>query len=233
MKKALLIASAVAATSLFAVDSNEISFLPVTPPAAHGLTLLAVPFNGYGSGDSASIAVADVLLTDGLSNGDKLYIPTATKGVYNQYTLNNGTWEPNKVVTITGSSTTAGDADSPTAATIARGQAFWLESSASSVKLLGQAATQALKTVSIPEAGYQLLAPTTSENDILISSLAGATGDMVILANGTRYQKTSKDDAGNGWRNVAARTTVIGASDKIPAGVGFWYKAGGARSLEL
>lgn len=228
MKKALLIASAVAATSLFAVDSNEISFLPVTPPAANGLTLLAVPFNGYGSDNSASIAVADVLLTDGLSNGDKLYIPTTTKGVYNQYTLNDGTWVPNKVVTITGSSKIAGDANSPTEATIARGQAFWLETSASSVKLLGQAATQTKTTVSAVE-GYQLLAPTTSENDILISSLNGEKGDMVILANGARYQKT----ATLGWRNLANRSAAITDADKIPAGVGFWYKAGGARSLTL
>jgi hypothetical protein len=228
MKKALLIASAVAATSLFAVNSNEISFLPVTPPAANGLTLLAVPFNGYGSDNSASIAVADVLLTDGLSNGDKLYIPTTTKGVYNQYTLNDGTWVPNKVVTITGSSKIAGVADSPTEATIARGQAFWLETSASSVKLLGQAATQAKTTVSAVE-GYQLLAPTTSENDILISSLAGEKGDMVILANGARYQKTET----RGWRNLANRSEAITDADKIPAGVGFWYKAAGARSLTL
>ena len=227
MKKALLIASAVAATSLFAFDSNEISFLPVTPPAANGLTLLAVPFNGYGSGDSASIAVADVLLTDGLLNGDKLYIPTTTKGVYNQYTLNNGTWEPNKVVTITGSSTTAGDADSPTAATIARGQAFWLESSASSVKLLGQAATQTKTNKELAE-GYQLLAPTTSENAIQVNALGGAKGDLILLADGTRYQKTA-----SGWKNVATREAV-GDSVVIQPGVGFWYKAaamGGIISL--
>ena len=230
MKKALLIASAVAATSVFAIDSNEISFLPVTPPKANGMMLLAIPFNGYGTGDSASIAVADVLLTDGLAAGDNIYLPNGTAGKYDEYTLSSDktAWTASRVVDVTGGSIVTTEGTPAPQATIARGSAFWLKSSATSVKLLGQAATQDTTTVSAT-AGYQLLAPTTSENDILISSLAGEKGDMIILADGTRYQKT----ANSGWRNLANRTTEITSSDKIPAGVGFWYKAGGSRSLTL
>ena len=234
MKKNLLFATAIAATSVFAFDSNEIALKEVTPPKADGRMLLAIPFNGYGTGDSAAIAIADVLLTDALSAGDKIYLPRNEAGKYDEYTLSNDktTWTASRVVDVTSGSiqgTTGTPADQ---ATIQRGKAFWLQSSATDVKLLGQAASQSKASVAASE-GYQLLAPTTSENDILISSLAGATGDVVILADGTRYQKTGKSDAGNGWRNVAARNTVIGDSDKIPAGVGFWYKAGGSRTLSL
>ena len=221
MKKALFIASAVAATALFAIESNEISFLPVTPVGStSNLKLLAVPFNGYGTGDSESISVADVLLTDGLANGDKLYIPTDEKGKYNQYLLSNGTWEPAKVVTVSGSDITAGQADSSGEATIARGQAFWIETEATNVKLLGQAATQT-KTEKTLAVGYQLLAPTTSENAIQVNQLGGAKGDLILLADGTRYQKTA-----SGWKNVATRAAVEN-SVVIQPGVGFWYKAMG------
>lgn len=236
MKKNLLIATAIAATSVFAFDSNEIALkaVDVTSYKAHGRMLLAIPFDGYGTASGGNIAIADVLLTDTLAAGDKIYLPKSEAGKYDEYTLSNDktTWTASRVVDVTSGSIQETTGTPASEATIQRGKAFWLQSSATDVKLLGQAASQTTASVSA-SAGYQLLAPTTSENDILISSLAGETGDLVILANGTRYQKTSKSDAGNGWRNVADRNTVIGASDKIPAGVGFWYKAGGSRTLSL
>lgn len=229
MKKALLIASAVAATSLFAIDSNEISFLPVTPPTStDGLKLLAIPFNGYGTDDSAAIPIADVLLTDSLTAGDKIYLPKGDAGKYDEYKLSNdkSTWEASRVVDVTSGSIKEAAGTPASAATVARGSAFWLKTSAESVKLLGQAATQAKESVNA-SVGYQLLAPTTSENDILISSLNGDKGDVVILADGTRYQK-----AASGWKKMPGITAVTD-SDKIPAGVGFWYKAAAARTLTL
>lgn len=229
MKKALLIASAVAATSLFAVESNEISFLPLTtPPNANGMMLLAIPFDGYDTTSGGSIAIADVLLTDTLTAGDKIYLPKGEAGKYDEYTLSNDktAWTASRVVDVTSGSILVASGTPADQATIQRGKAFWLQSSAETVKLLGQAASQEKADVSA-SAGWQLLAPTTSENDILVSGLAGEKGDVVILANGTRYQR-----AASVWKNMESRAEVT-ASDVIPAGVGFWYKAAAARTLSL
>lgn len=228
MKKNLLIATAIAATSVFAFDSNEIALKAVTPPSANGRMLIAIPFDGYGTTSGGSIAIADVLLTDTLAAGDKIYLPKSEAGKYDEYTLSNDktTWDASRVVDVTSGSIQETAGTPASEATIQRGKAFWLQSSATEVKLLGQAASQTKASVSA-SAGYQLLAPTTSENDILISSLDGEKGDVVILANGTRYQMTA-----SGWKDVSTRKAVTSA-DTIPAGVGFWYKAGGSRTLSL
>ena len=237
MKKELIIATVLAATSVFALESNSVSFLPVSNPPSttqdgKNLMLLSLPFKGYGSD---SVNVADVLVTDTLSAGDVLYVPTATKGTYDQYTLASGkaSWTPGKKVTINASGVpVAGSSDSATEATIPRGQPFWLKTAATNVKLLGELPTQTKTSVTVTtdNNGYKLVAPTTTEQVITLGSLkeAAGTGDLIILANGTRYQKVS-----SGWKLMPARTA---ASDDIviSAGTGFWYKANNAaRTLSL
>ena len=223
MKKSFLIATVLATASAFAgqFESNPVGLLTLSSiPTTGNLKLVAMPFDGYAEGSGTSVNVADVLLTDGLSTNDKLYIPTGTKGTYNRYSLNaSGEWVPANVVTVSGASINVGVAEAPTVAAVPRGGAFWLETAATSVKLLGQPAATMEKTSKSVSVGYQLLAPTTSEINVKVSELAGAQKDLVILANGTRYQKTA-----SGWKNVATREAVTDA-DVIPAGIGFWYKA--------
>ena len=228
-------AMVLAATPVFALDSNSISFLPVTPPysvqADKKLMLLSVPFKGYGAAESVN--VADVLVTDTLAAGDVLYVPTATKGTYDQYTLASGkaSWTPGKVVTINAAGApAAGDSDSAAVATIQRGQPFWLKTAATSVKLLGELPMQEKMSVTVTTAnnGYKLVAPTTTEQVITLGSLNAGKGDLIILANGTRYQRAS-----SGWKSMPSRED---ASDEtvISAGTGFWYKANNAeRTLSL
>lgn len=246
MKKEMLIVSALTAFSVFALDSNEIAILPrdisaiptsVSPStSSKNIMLLTVPFNGYSTGSSEKLVVAEVLQTYGLASGDRLFTQVSgQKGAYNAYALNgSGQWVAQKKVTIENGVPVAGSADSAGEAEVARGEAFWLETAATSVKLLGQSAGQE-KTATAVVSGYQLLAPTTSENDLVITetftSVKGATkGDNIILADGTRYQFTA-----NGWRNVAARTTPLTVADKIKAGTGFWYRAADntSRSFDL
>ena len=230
MKKELIIATVLAATSVFALESNSVSFLPVSNPPSttqdgKNLMLLSLPFKGYGAAESVN--VADVLVTDTLEVGDVLYVPTATKGTYDQYTLASGkaSWTPGKKVTINASGApVAGSSDSATEATIQRGQPFWLKTAATSVKLLGELPMQEKMSVTVTTAnnGYKLVAPTTTEQVITLGSLNAGKGDLIILANGTRYQKVS-----SGWKLMPARTD---ASDDIviSAGTGFWYKANNA-----
>ena len=232
MKKSFLIATVLATASAFAgqFESNPVGLLTLSsiPTTTDNLKLVAMPFDGYAETSGSSVKVADVLLTDGLLTGDKLYIPTGTKGQYNRYSLNSsGEWVPANVVTVSGATITAGSGTPPNDAAVPRGGAFWLETAAPTVKLLGQpAASMATTNVNV-SVGYQLLAPTTSEIDIKVSDLAGAQKDLIILANGTRYQKAT-----SGWKNVATRKAVTDA-DVIPAGIGFWYKAAAEGTLSL
>ena len=238
MKKSFIIATVLATATAFAgqFESNPVAFLQLSSirSTADNLKLVAMPFDGCAETSGSSVKVADVLLTDTLtgsataSEADKLYIPTGTKGQYNRYTLNaSKEWVPANVVTVTGSSINAGAGDPPTDAEVPRGGAFWLETSASSVRLLGQPAASMTKSDKSVSVGYQLLAPTTSEIDVKVSDLAGAKGDLIILADGTRYQKAT-----SGWKVVSTRADVKDL-DVIPAGIGFWYKAAAAGTLSL
>jgi len=237
MKNALLIASAVAATSLFALDSNEIAYQPVSnPPSANAdggkhLLLLAASVTGYGTGSSGKIAVADVLLTTGLATGDKLYIQKSG-GEYNSYTLQaNGKWQANKVATVGASGFSAGSSDSAENAEIDPGKAFWLETAATDVTLLGQASASSASSV---VAGFQLLSSKASATAITLGSITGAAkGDIILLADGTRYQMGRTK-----WMKVADAGTLLSvptdASEvTIAAGVGFWYNAAASGSRTL
>ncbi len=234
MKKSFLIATVLATASAFAgqFESNPVGLLTLSSiPTTGNLKLVAMPFDGYAETSGSSVKVADVLVTDdldGLSENDKLYIPTGTKGQYNRYSLNSsGEWVPANVVTVSGATITAGSGTPPNDAAVPRGGAFWLETAATTIKLLGQPATTMEKTSKNVSVGYQLLAPTTSELSVKVSELAGAKGDLIILADGTRYQKAT-----SGWKNVETRKAVTDA-DVIPAGIGFWYKAAAAGNLSL
>ena len=79
MKKSFLIATVLATASAFAgqFESNPVGLLTLSSiPTTGNLKLVAMPFDGYAEGSGTSVNVADVLLTDGLSTNDKLYIPT-------------------------------------------------------------------------------------------------------------------------------------------------------------
>lgn len=233
MKKELFIVSLFAATSIFAATelvSNSMSVLPdVTPPCTSGegkhLMLVTAPFAGYGS--SANITVADVLLTDGLSNGDILFIQSSAKGTYDRYTFNGSGWTPAKKITINSNGTSTEGSVSADVAQIQRGKPFWLETEASSVTLLGQTASQDKQAVLVTSGDYNLVAPTTSENPVELVAAFGANGDRILLASGVKYMKVS-----GAWKQVSP-TRADASAVVIPVGVGFWYMPASGSSITL
>ena len=227
MKKELFIASMVAAASVFAAEfeSNSMSVLPVDAPpctvsGGKNLMLLTAPFKGYQGAES--ITVSDVLLTTGLSDGDKLYIQADAKGKYNCYTLGSGSWTAANQITIT----TAGGREegslSANEATIQRGKPFWLETAATSVTLLGETLSSQVPTsLSTTRGAYTLVAPTTSESPVALTgeSAIGKNGDRILFADGTMYLK-----ANDVWvQQKPSPNTTLSKGNTIPVGVGFWY----------
>lgn len=235
MKKELLVASAFAAFAALAADttvvtSNEMGFVPVSSglskAEAEGMYLVTAPFSGYEGGN---IKVADFLQTANLAENDELFIPNGAG--YDNYKLNaNKVWEPVKKCTISGGEVKTVDGTPATDATVARGTGFFVKTSAAQINLFGNAEkTPQQLTVT----GWKLIGSTIiPASDIAVTSLGGGNGDMIILADGTKYQYKS-----SAWKKYVA-TVEAGQShwtdatdDTIPAGVAFWYNAATERNL--
>lgn len=231
MKKELFAVTALAAGMLLAdttptvTTSNMLGFLPVsnTVAKAANMYLVTVPFCAYGAKTETAINVAEVLQTANLAAGDELFIP-AGKGKYNNYQLQNDkTWEAATVVTLdaTGKATVT-EGTLAAEATVARGTAFWVKTSATQINLLGEGVTAA-KGVTVAGGGasalkWNLIGATTCKTAIDLASFAGQAGDTIRLANGAKYQYNATSE---GWYAPTDRKNKV--TIVIPAGVGFWY----------
>lgn len=210
---AVLMAAGVALAATEVDSGNMFGFVPVT--GAKGLKAVAVPVAGYGAGED--IAVAEILQTTGLAANDKLYTMTAD-GKYNQYTLNgNGVWVPAKVVTVVGNKVNTTTADSASEATLKRGQAFWLDTAATKVYLMGQAATEAVTIT--PTEGWQMIGNPSMTAELKVSEVPGVAG-AYLAVGANKYQHLGE---GDGWYNAKKRKAVTD-SDVIAVGQGAMYR---------
>lgn len=233
MKKELLVASAFAAFAALAADttvvtSNEMGFVPVSSglSKAEGMYLVTAPFSGYEGGN---IKVADFLQTANLVKDDELFIPNGAG--YDNYKLNASKgWDPVKKCTISGGIVTEAYGTPATDATVARGTGFFVKTSAEQINLFGNAE----KTAKASELakGWKLIGSTIPTGDVRLLESFGQTGDMILLADGTKFLKKS-----DGWKKYVVKVDA-GAShwqsastDVIPAGVAFWYSAANAETL--
>lgn len=212
MKRILGVAVLVAAGAAFAteVDSgNVFGFVPVT--GATGLKAVAVPVAGYGA--SADIAVAEILQTTGLAANDKLYTLGAD-GKYSEYTLNSDkAWVASRKVTVGAGGMTAAQGTPAAEATLKRGQAFWLDTAATKVYLMGQAATDDVEIT--PTTGWQMIGNPSMTAPLKISTLTGySTGDFLAVG-----EKTYQFTASGVWKDRKTREAVTDA-DVIPVGGG-------------
>lgn len=237
MKKELLIASVFAATIAGAgsvTTSNTMGYVPVdgaNSTTANGkkMYMVVAPFSGY---DNGQIALADVIQTAGLSQGDEIFIPNGAG--YDNYTLDDkGAWTASKIVTINSDGTVTEKSGKPAdTATIDRGNGFWVKTEASSLSLFGNAVTTVAQ-VSAAGGGSKnawTMIGSTLNGAIQVSSIVGVKGDVIILANGTRYTK-----AATGWYKTptVSSASPVTDSDVIPAGVGFWYASKDGLSQNL
>ena len=213
MKKTLAILSSLTVAAAFAgnVDpGNEFGFVPVTGKT--GLKAVSVPLAGYSVGDPTRIKISEILQTGGLAAGDKLYT-LGSDGKYSEYTLQgDGTWKASRVVTVdaVGNMVTASGKPAKEA-TLARGQAFWLDTLATQVCLMGQATTDQPE---VPlSTGWNLIGSSSMTEPMKVSSISGTIGDFLNV-NGVQYQYTS-----SGWKNKKTKGAVTD-SDVIPVGAG-------------
>ena len=233
MKKELFVVTELAAGVLLAdtmvTTSNTLGFLPVsdTKAKASGMWLVTVPFIDYQSEAGVSeqaVKVEDVLQTANLNAGDELFIPNVGEGTYSNYVLNEGKkWVAAKVVTIDSTGTKNESGVAATVATVARGTAFWVKTSATQINLLGEGVTKD-KSVTVYGGNemnkWSLIGATTCKTEVNLANFKGGKGDIIRLADGTQYFYNASAKVG-GW--VKSTDLMSKTTDKIPAGVGFWY----------
>jgi len=226
MKKELLIASLFTATVASAgslTTSNTMGFVPISSSLAkgEGMYLVTPPFSGYDA--ATSVAVSDVIQTANLAEGDELFIPNG-EGYDNYRLKNDKTWEAVKKVTISGGSVETVDGTPSTSLQVPRGSGFFVKTSVGQVNLFGNAETSA-SAVTVKQ-GWSMIGSSVPTGSTAVSSFDGATGDMILLADGTRYVKQSTE-----WKKYVKTPAEGGShwtsagSDAIPAGVAFWYKS--------
>lgn len=214
---AVLMAAGAALAATTIESSNTFGFVPV---AASGLTAVSVPVAGYGTGD---ITIAEVLQTANLTgvsdsyDGDKLYTMTAD-GKYNEYVLQGDkTWKASRVVTVSGGSMTSASGTPAKEATVQRGKAFWIQTSADQVNIMGQATADGETVTLSLSTGWNLVGSPSMTQAVAISTIEGAVGSFISV-NGMTYQKTS-----TGWKNRATKAAVTD-EDVIPVGMGAMIK---------
>lgn len=223
MKKSIAILSVLATSAAFAVtevtSSNTFGFVPVTTSSTK-LTCVAVPVNGYTTG--TSIKIAEILQVTALAAGDKLY--TMSDGKYNEYTLSSEkTWTPSKVVTVDGGGNFTEVGGTPAAeATIAPGGAFWLQTAATTISLMGDATTAA--TPAAITTGWQLIGNPSMTAAKDIQSIVATPGSILKTAT-----KTYNYAGGIGWvclKGVVGKPTADNkTTDTLAIGEGaLFYK---------
>lgn len=216
MKKSIVILSVLATSAALAAttveSSNTFGFLPVTT-ASTGLTCVAVPVNGYTAG--SSIKIAEVLQVTDLAEGDKLY--TMTGGKYNEYTLTlkegNKTWAASRIVTVGADGEfVAQGGTPPNEATIAPGGAFWLQTSATRVSLMGDA-TKTASEAKITK-GWQLIGNPLIKEIYPLSSIPGSrTYGDVLQTSTTAYRYVNIYGVGNGWATGSGKNWTLAPGD--------------------
>ena len=232
MKKELLVASVFAAAIAGAgtvTTSNTMAYVPVNNAPCvtqdgKKMYMVVAPFEGY---DTAQISVADVIQTAGLAAGDELLLRKEDGKGYNVWTLQaDKKWEPVADITFSASGTQSSSGASPNDPLISRGQAFWVKTAATSLSLFGNSAGTIAATVTIP-AGWNMVGSTVPTGSVKVSTIAGSTGDLIMLADGTRYQRKSAV-----WKKYANKTWAdVVDADAIPAGTAFWYMTQSGKSL--
>ena len=227
MKKLLSIAVAALASAAIAelVNVADVGITAVSTTLEN--TIVAVPYESLRGITSGTIAVADVVKTDGLPGGTILYAYDKNSNSYYAWGIDNGAWVPAATVTkdTPKPASSAGSANY----TVSTGSAIWLclpsvPNGTQTFYLYGKYVAPG--TVAFA-AGRNLVANISqSEVSNLADRITGAQkGDMIIAPDGTMYTNSRKG------RWVSGGETPTIGLPTIAAGQGFWYIAKGAGSI--
>ena len=229
--RSIMCVGAVALTAAaFATDVLEDKTLGwMKVESTNTVTAVGVPWVDVADTNSA-VKVADLVKTDNLTNGDNLYV--YDNGTWTFYTLSGGAW----VAGTTANSSITATAGNPSEATIARGQAMYLERSNPTVPgffyvygAVGSAIQPQTLTansknlVASPKAAAFVISTTSIEN--ATAKAKGQKGDQIVvpLEGGASRVYTLVNGAW-GYTDSTTGTRMTSAADcTVPLGTGFWY----------
>jgi hypothetical protein len=200
------------------------------------ITAVGVPWTDV-SNPATNVKVADLVKTDTLAEGDKLYVYSNAKWFF--YVLNaNKEWVAG--TTLDNSSVTPFEAGAPSTATIERGQALYLErqnpTSPAYFYVYGAVGTEVATTTLMGATKYLVASPKATafapRNIEASRNITGSTaksrtaaGDQIVvpLAGGATRTYTL---AGGKWGYATSTGRVAEGSESyepVPLGTGFWY----------
>lgn len=227
MKKAILLSSffAVAAALAGTVTSgNTVGALDVSIED-NDEKLVAVPFEGY---DGSAVKVNEMLKTQGLGVGSKLYVAKA--GGYDVWTLNeNGQWGSDTII----NDGVQGESAPAASASVARGNAFWLKAvNTGTAYLLGQKPASDSAEVTAAQGMNLIGNPKIVKGNVLAAIQSPETGDELTVADTNGFQKKyTYSTAKGGWccRTGGSISTITELW--LEAGESCWLNAKAARTV--
>ena len=195
------------------------------------ITAVGVPWTDV-SDPTANVKVADLVKTDNLTDGDNLYV--YNNGTWTFYTLSSGAW----VAGTTANSSITATAGNPSEATIARGQALYLERQNPTTPgyfyVYGADGSEITSTTLSGATKYLVASPKAAAFTVTSAKISGASNKDVIqvpLTGGTsriyQYFKTK-----NKWRCNGKWEDETGY-EEIPLGTGFWYLAASTSAITV
>ena len=204
------------------------------------VTAVGVPWVDVGN-PANNVKVADLVKTDNLTEGDNLYV--YNNGNWFFYTLNSAkAW----VAGTTANSSITATAGDPSTATIARGQALYLERSVTNQPfyVYGAVGSEITSQTLSGAAGTKFLvaSPKASAFAVLNEKISGATaksrsgGDQIIvpLSGGASRTYTLVSSK---WGYVGSTGARVNEGDdgylSVPLGTGFWYVKSGAGDVTI
>ena len=194
------------------------------------ITAVGVPWTDVGN-PANNVKVADLVKTDNLTDGDNLYV--YNNGTWTFYTLSSGAW----VAGTTANSSITATAGNPSEATIARGQALYLERqkpTAPGYFYVYGADGEAISSTTLTGATKYLVAsPKATAFIPQASKISGATpksraaaGDQIVVPLEGGATRTYTYISGK-WGYVNGSGVRVKEDDSgylpIQLGTGFWY----------
>ncbi len=199
------------------------------------ITAVGVPWTDV-SDPLTNVKVADLVKTDNLTAGDNLYV--YNNGTWTFYTLSGGAW----VAGTTANSSITATAGDPSEATIARGQALYLERQKPTTPgyfyVYGADGSEITTTTLSGVTKYLVASPKATAFVPQTSAISGATakargtaGDQIVVPLEGGATRTYTLISGKwGYVNGSGVRVKEGDDGYLPIqlGTGFWYMTSSA-----